>query len=186
METVGIVLVSLLAGAILLVNMAGMVTLIVLHLRARKMHSELVKAMTEFTGETSRIVEACRSAFGGIRQEIKSAMEGQTRAIGTTIGAHEAKFNEALGKINGEALMRASVEALRALKELSALTVTLKNLLVDHSAPAAELGPEEYGPNDDLFVKQGDTARMDDLTQREENSAYTNQFEAGLPVVRTE
>lgn len=197
MNTVGIIALSLLAGIVLVIIIGGLATLILLHIRVQKSHTALVNAMEKFTADIwsssgqareslSGIVEGARNSFGGIRKEIVTAQENQSKSIEIVLKAQGEQFNAALGKINGEALTRASVEALRALKELSALTVTLKNLLVDHSAPAVDLGPEEYGPNDDLFVKQGDTARMDDLTQREETSAYTNQFEAGLPVVRTE
>lgn len=197
MNVIGIIALSLLAGIVLVVQIGGLATLIVLHLRVQKSHVALAAAMEKFAMDAasssgqareslSGIVEGARNSFGGIRKEIVTAQENQSRSIEIVLKAHSEGFNAALGKINGEALTRASIEALRALRELSALVVTLKNLLVDHQAPAAELGPEEYGPSDELFVRTSDTARMDAQEERESASIYGSQFDAGLPVVRTE
>lgn len=139
-----------------------------------------VQYKTELVG----VVESARSSFGGIRQDIKTSQENQTNSIGIVLKAHAERFEAAMSRINGEALTRASIEALRALRELSALTVTLKNLLVDHQSPAAELGPEEYGPSDELFVGQSDTARLDDVAARDEATIYATQFSDAT--VRTE
>lgn len=221
MNLVGIIALSLLAGAFLIVIVGGLATLIVLHLRVQKSHAELVSAMAEFTANQSSsigqnhenlenlmedaaaefgdlvgqckvdlvaIIESARSSFGSIRQEIKTSLAVQDELFDASLKAHASLISEKVGSINGQMLEQASIRAVRALGELTQLTTTLRNLLHSHETqPGADLAPEEYGPSDDLFVKQGDTARMDAMAERYESSSmYDSQFAEGLPVVRTE
>lgn len=199
MNTIGVVALSLLAGIFLVILVGGLATLIVLHLRVQKSHAGLVEAMAVFTAKQEssigrtlegleKIVESARSSFGGIRQDIKTSQDAQGKLLTKSLKDHEAVFSEKVGAINGQVLEQASIRAMRALDGLNQLTNTLRNLLHSHEMrPGTELGPEEYGPSDELFVKQGDTARMDEIVNEAESAtAYGAQFEEGLPVVRTE
>lgn len=174
METVGVILASVFAGVFLVLLVAGMVMLIVLHLRSKKESEALRESMANFiklSAETQNlqlqqltgIIEGARSSFTGIRADIKTSQEAQAKALAKTLKDHETAFKETIGKINGDALLRASMQALQATREISALCITLKSLLSDHEAPAAmtELGPEEYGPSDTIYSRQSEAARLD-------------------------
>lgn len=181
MNVAAIVIASIFGGALFIVILAGMAALIFLHLRAAKERAELTKTLTAFqekmesiTGQAKAdltgIVESAKSSFSGIRVEIKTSQELQAKALGKSLKEFEAAFRETIGKINGDMLLKSSMQALQATREISALCVTLKSLLVDHEAPAAtsELGPEEYGPSDTIYSQVSPAARMDAALEQQE------------------
>jgi len=193
METVGVILASVFAGVFLVLLVAGMVMLIVLHLRSKKESQALRESMANFiklSAETQNlqlqqltgIIEGARSSFTGIRQDIKTSQETQAKSLAKTLKDHETAFRETIGKINGDVLLKASMQAVQALRELSALSITLKNLLVDHETPAAssELGPEEYGPSDTIYAKVSEASRMDMAEMNEAVAEAAPLYSTGM------
>lgn len=204
MNSVAISIVSVFAGVLLVLLIGGMAALIVLHLRAAKAHRELLTRMDVFAQETTEnfatfstslagvltqqradvgtMIDGARSSFTGIRQDIKTAQEAQGKSLAKSLKEFEAAFRESIGKINGEALFKASVENMRAVREMTALCITLKSVLADHEAPAAltELGPEEYGPSDTIYSRVAETARLDEAAQDEAAAESAPQFSSGM------
>lgn len=193
MQTTASVIVALFLGALFVVIVGGMALLVFLHLRLQKMAKELSEMMGNFVPqlkssteasqkELNRILEGARSNFSGVRADVSKALETQMKSVSKAMKEQEQVFAEKVGNINGEVLQAASIRALRACQDLSALTVTLKNLLVSHevSQPGAELGSEEYGPSDTIYAMQSATDRADAAVIREEVEELSPRFSMGM------
>jgi hypothetical protein len=192
MSSVGLILASFLAGILMLLIVAGLAALIWLHIRSQRQMEELAKNLVGFSQElmdtlelhrtdTTSMIDGARSSFTGIRQEIKTSQDAQAKALAAALKAHETAFKDTIGRINGDVLVKASVEAIRATRELSVLAQTLKNLLADHAAPAAtDLGPEEYGPSDTIYAMRNDAGRLDDSAMQDEADEQAPLFSGGM------
>lgn len=204
MNSVAVAIIAVFFGALLVLLIGGMGALVYLHLKANRAHAELLARMeafeksiqesfssfgedleatlTKYQGESVTLIDGARSSFTGIRQDMKASHDALAKGIAEVLTKHEMAFKESIGRINGEALLKASMQALQATKEISALCFTLKNLLVDHQAPAAEteLGPEEYAPSDTIYTKMSEAARMDAAIADMEAADNEPQFSTGF------
>lgn len=192
METVGIILASILGGIFVVVLVGGMATLIVLHIRGQKSAAALQKSMADFIAESkmgqdsfqkelSGIVDGARSSFSGVRTEVAKALETQLKAVSKALKDQEQVFADKVGNINGEVLQAASIRALQSCRDLSSLTITLRNMLVEHEVqPGANLAPEEYGPSDTIYAMQGAVDRADAASIRDEAEELQPQFSQGM------
>ena len=169
MNVAGIFLLSILGAILFVVLIAGIAAMIVLHFRTQRMFGELKESLTAFSTDLKGMVEKTQTSFTGIRADIKTAQEKQGKELSKTLKEHEAAFRDTIGKIDGETLVRASVQALHTMRELAALAQTFKNLLADHEAPAAmNLAAEEYGPSDTIYEMPSRTSQLDEVALREE------------------
>lgn len=165
MQTASLVLISILGGVVLVVLVAALATVIVLHFRALKSNKELQAALTDYAADFEKMIEGARSSFGGLRADIKASQDAQKKALDATLKKHEDAFRETMGRINATALEAASVRGLKAAQEMTQVAAMLKNMLLAHDVPqpGEDLGPEEYGPSETIYSRQGDTAKMDDI-----------------------
>lgn len=180
MTTLAAVIVAVFAGALFVVLIGGIATLIVLHIRGQKSAKEHAEIMADFMAdlenlmndakqELGTIVGDARASFSGIRQEIKASQDAQSKSLAKALKDQEAVFEAKVGNINGEILQAASVRAVQACSKLSTLAVTLQTMLVAHEVqPGSDLGPEEYGPSDTIYDMQNVTGRRDDAALAEE------------------
>lgn len=180
MNTLAAVIVAVFAGALFVVLIGGIATLIVLHIRSQKASKENSGIMADFMAdlgtllesqrtEMLSLVEGARASFSGIRQEIKASQDAQSKTLAKALKDQEAVFEAKVGNINGEILQAASVRAVQACSKLSTLAVTLQTMLVAHEVqPGADLAPEEYGPSDTIYDMQNVTGRRDDAALAEE------------------
>jgi len=192
MQTTAAIIIALFAGALFIVIIGGMAALIVLHIRGQKSAAELQKSMAAFISESktgqesfqkelSGIVDGARSSFSGVRTEVAKALETQLKAVSKALKDQEQVFADKVGNINGEVLQASSLRALQACRDLSILTNTLRNMLVDHEVqPGANLAPEEYAPSDTIYSRQGMVDRADEAAIRDEVDELTPQFSQGM------
>src|SRR5271163_1178229 len=159
MNSAATVLVSLFVGAFLVVILGGLATLIVLHLRLRKAQIEIsaefraavdkLGTLTEkLAADVDASISGARTSFGGIRQDIKAALESHGNLVADTLAKHEKDFQEKLGKINGAALEVACARAVKASNQIVQVASFLQSLMTQGAEPAsAETpAPEAYGP----------------------------------------
>jgi gas vesicle protein len=192
MQTTAAIIIALFAGALFIVIIGGMAALIVLHIRGQKSAAELQKSMADFIAESKAgqesfqkelvgIVDGARSSFSGVRTEVAKALETQLKAVSKALKDQEQVFADKVGNINGEVLQASSLRALQACRDLSILTNTLRNMLVDHEVqPGADLAPEEYAPSDTIYAMQGAVDRADAASIRDEAEEMQPQFSQGM------
>jgi hypothetical protein len=175
MNTAAVVLVSIFIGALFIVILGGLATLIYLHIQVRKAQTEMLAEYQESTewlrkmagdlvGEVSEQVSGARTSFSGIRTDIKAALESHGNLVADTLAKHEAAFQEKLGKINGAALEVACARAVKASNQIVGVATFLQKMLAEGAEPATDekLAPDSYGPEDTVYTKQSRTAAVDE------------------------
>ena len=175
METAGVVVLALFGGAIFIVILGGLATLIVLHIRQRKMQIEIsaeFRAAVDKLGTLTQKLAAdvdgsisgARTSFGGIRTDIKAALEAHGNLVADTLAKHEAAFQEKLGKINGAALEVACARAVKASNQIVQVASFLQSLMTSGAEPASAEAPaaEAYGPEDTVYARRSHTAAVDE------------------------
>ena len=163
MQTFGIVALSILAGLFLALLFLGLGVLLwaafqmkrgLADMRAREasIHAETQQAMEISQNEILRIsgeyaaklkseLEAARSAFSGIRSEVKVILEDHNRRTLT-----------AIEKINGDALAAAVKRNIDASVKLEKTVSLLQNWLIGTVAQNGNTyGPEDYAPEETNF-----------------------------------
>ncbi len=192
MQTTAAIIIALFAGALFIVIIGGMATLIFLHIQGQKSAAALQKSMADFIAESKSgqesfqkelagIVDGARSSFSGVRTEVAKALETQLKAVSKALKDQEQVFADKVGNINGEVLQAASMRALQSCRDLSSLTITLKNLLVEHETmPGADLAPEEYGPSDTIYSQPSIVDRADAAAIRAEVEELQPQYSQGM------
>lgn len=175
METAGIVLLSIFGGAIFIVIIGALATLIVLHIRLKKSQNETEKAfrravdeinalVVKLSGDVDASISGARTSFSGIRSDIKTALDAHANQVGDTLAKHDKAFQDKLGKINGTALEAACVRAVQAANSIVQVASFLRKMIAEGGEPstASNLAPEEYGPAETVYSQQSRTAELDD------------------------
>lgn len=164
MQTASVVIVSLFLGALFIVILGGMATLIVLHLRLKKSLADASVAFVASVADMKSLVDGARTSFGGIRQDIKTALNEHGNLVADTLAKHEAAFQEKLGKINGAALEVACARAVKASNQIVQVASFLQTLMTSGSEPASAEAPaaEAYGPEDTVYARRSRTAEVDE------------------------
>lgn len=175
MQTAGIVVLCLFGGALFVLLVGGLATLIVLHVRLKRAMSEIstefrhaVEKMETASVKLSADVEAsiagARTSFSGIRADMKTILTEHGNQVADTLARHDKAFQEKLGKINGAALEAACVRAVQAANQIVQVASFLRTMISEGAEPAtaSNLAPEEYGPSETIYSTQSRIAATDE------------------------
>lgn len=194
MNTVGLVLLSVLGGFLLLAFLLGLGLLLWKAFQAARLFDELTALVTAVQAETRAINEqhanrmkaefdAARSALTTLRAEVRSSWIEETRSIHAALQEHRREIAASIEKINAEALQTAAVRSIEAVGKLEkAVTFLQKMLLEAGERPGQEYGPDEYAPEEEQHgpfrtpasqFTLGAAARLDQEAQAEEAAAVT-------------
>ena len=168
MGTAGIVVISLFLGALFIVIIGALATLIYLHIRLKKAMADVSSQFNVAAATINDSITGARTSFTGIRQDVKTALETHGNHVADVLAKHQKAFEETVGKVNGAALEAACVRIVKATGQISGVAKSLQALLyaqdggMEPAAPTAvPLAPEEYGPEDTIYAVQSPSARMD-------------------------
>lgn len=169
MNPAAIAIVSLFAGVVLVIIVGGLATLIYLHIQFKKQVATVTAQFTATAKEITESITGARTSFGGIRQDVKTALIAHGNEVGDVLAKHRKSLDEMIGKINGVALEAACAHVVRSSKEIAAVAVNLQRLLYpidgieQGEVIRPPLAPEEFAPEDTVYVAQTATARSDTL-----------------------
>lgn len=187
MSLIGIVAISVLAALFLFTLLAGLAVLIWLALRVRKeiaslsaVYAETQKLLQSHQAESRTSIESAKSSFGAIRNEVKTALDGQQKAAEQALADHQKaltvtldgfrrEMQAAIAKINAEALQTVAVRLTQVcVRAEKAIGVLQQLILETEKSPGAQYGDEEFAPEESTFgappsgYSRSQTARMDD------------------------
>jgi hypothetical protein len=172
MNTAGIVVVSLFLGALFIVILLALATLIYLHLQLKKAVADVSVKFAATAKEINDSITGARTSFTGIRQDVKTALDNHGNQVADVLAKHQKAFEETVGKVNGAALEAACVRIIKATGQISGVAKTLQAMLyaadggLEPPAPSATpLAPEEYAPEDTIYSAQSPAAKMDSLAE---------------------
>lgn len=134
--------VSILVGAFCCLLLAALGLAIYAAWRAKKSADALAQWFTAVQAKTdaalstqaeelTKILEAAKSNFTGIRSEMRQALEMFASTTRQTIEGHQRYMDAAIEKINAEELSKASKQALYACREFQRIAAALQGLLLN-------------------------------------------------------
>lgn len=169
MNPAGLILASLFAGGFLVIIVGGLATLIYLHIQFKKQVATVTAQFAATAKEITESITGARTSFGGIRQDVKTALTSHENQVGDVLAKHQKAFEETVGRINGVALEAACAHVVQASKQIAGVAVNLQRLLYpvdgeeEREPVRVPLAPEEYAPDDTIYSGQTSSARMDRL-----------------------
>ncbi len=183
MNTAGLVVVCLFAGALFVVILAALATLIFLVLQLKKQVTTAVSGFTTATKAIDDSIAGARTSFAGIRQDVKASLTEHSNRTADVLAAHQKAFEDTVGKVNGAALEAACKRSIQAAAQIVDVATNLKQLLYAAEGgmeqPPVPLAPEEYAPSESIYATQSPTARADALA----NAAEVVEFQSNsVPV----
>jgi hypothetical protein len=126
--------------------------------------------------EAKNVSESAKSSMNGLRQEMRQTLANNLEESRKTLEFHHASMKEVVGKINGEALVSASLRAQEAFKKMEQLMTALHRMLLDHGEHEENnYGPEEFAPDGESIYAQSSVAKGD-------REAELEEFQTTLPL----
>jgi hypothetical protein len=136
MNTAGVVTIAFLAGIFLIVLVISVSASLWVSWTALKQMKALVaifeasrEAEASNREEQKRVLDASKSIFQGLKQEVKSGMDSQSAEIRGTLKMFEDGFRQALKNMNGKAMLDASRQSVNAVKRLESVAMALHDLV---------------------------------------------------------
>lgn len=186
MNLVGIIAISVLSALFLFALLAAVAALVWLALRIRKDAAAAQQENRRIYAETEKllaaqqaVIESAKSAFGSIRTEMRTSLDGNQKGHEALLAAHQKELNvtldtfrldinAAIAKINAEALQTVAVRLTQVcIRAEKAIGVFQQLILNSEKAPGDEYAPEAFAPEESTFgappsgFSVSQTARMD-------------------------
>ena len=179
MNTASLILVALFGGALFVIVLLGVATLIYLHFQLKKQVESAVLGFATAAREINESIAGARTSFSGIRQDVKISLENHGNQVADVLAKHQKAFEETVGKVNGAALEAACARSIQAAGQIVAVAKELKTLLYAAEGgletPQTPLAPEEYAPSDTIYAIRGPAAKMDDLASAAEAVEFQSE-----------
>ena len=142
MSEIGIVLVSLLGGAVLITLLAGVAYLAWQSFSLRKTQAEIRALIAGNLQETKSALDAAKSSFSTIRSETKSILE-----------EHRKAMQAGIASINAEALTTAAVRCFEGCQRLEKAIAVFQRLILENTdqRTPGDYAPEETAPERNEF-----------------------------------
>lgn len=172
MNTVGIVILSILGGALLLALLLGIGLLLWKAFESARLFRELsalllsvqtetrallatsqseIKAVNEqHAGRMKAEFDSARAALNTLRADVRNAWVEEVRAIHGALQDHRKEIAASIEKINAEALQTAAARSVDAVRKLEKTVEFLQKMLLEAGErPGKEYGPEEYAEEEE-------------------------------------
>jgi phage tail sheath protein FI len=190
MNLIGIIAISVLAALFLFALLAATGVLVWLALRIRKdqvteqqerqrVYAETEKLLAAHQTELKAIVESARSGFGSIRTDMRASLDANQKvaeaaladhqkALAATLDTFRQDINEAIKKINAEALATVAVRLTQVcIRAEKAIAVFQQLILSTEQQPGHDYAPDAFAPEESAFgappsgYAVSQTARLD-------------------------
>lgn len=185
MSTVGIVALSVLGGMLGLAMVAAIGILIWLAFDLRRLLKEtkstdiavqnkIEAILLAHQADLKATIESAKASFGGIRNDSRAQLETQRKEITETLAEHRQRMQQAIDKINAEALAASAAKAIEASLRMEKAIAVFQRFLTDNiERTTNDYGPDDYAPEGNefggppSFFGVGTTSRLDDEAERE-------------------
>lgn len=136
MQVFGIVALSMAIGLLLAVLLAGIATVVYYARSVKIQATALTEKVTHFYAENStaldhqrgqltNIADSAKSNLASTRQEMRTALENNAKAIAGVLEDHRRQMDQIANKINATALLEASRRAIEACARLERVASAL-------------------------------------------------------------
>jgi len=201
MSLVGIVAISVLAAIFLFALLSGLGLLIWISFQTKKVlaatqadlksvsietrqviaqnWADTKTTLQQFESEHKSQIEAAKSAFGGIRNEVRTLLDGYQKELGTTLEKHRGQMQSGIDKINAEALVSVAARLTQVCLRAEKAVAVLQEMMLDTEARAThDYGPNDYAAEESTFGAPPSgfgisrTSSLDEQVIREEIDAF--------------
>ena len=169
MQVFGIVALSLCAGLLLALLLAGIGMVVYYTVSIRKETKHLCAELTQFYAENSfalqehrkqvaALIESAKQNLISMRQEMRASLEFSLKSVQGVLSEHQARLDAAISTINANQLLEASKRGMAACGRLERVAAALQKWQIDAEAEGEEPAggeitgawpadrAEEYGP----------------------------------------